>query len=466
LSVLPKEITARRLLLPGSVPLAAAVARLSHAARALLADAADTRLPVLVRIEQGIAPVLPLAWLGPQEDAVRLYWRDRTGELELAGVGLAWEARCATFAALQRAVPRPGIAGEPTDLRVLFTARFDAARGAAPEWARFGTVCGYLPAVEMRADARGTTLACHVPLEPGAPQRAVADAQRQLAALRAPHEAPAIAALRENAPEMDDAWAGGVASALAAIDAARLAKVVLARRRRCSAATPLDAIALLRALSREEAPTFRFGVQLAPHVAFVGASPELLFRRRARAVESEALAGTRARAADPETDRRLGEELLHSAKERGEHELVRAHIASRLRELCTEVHASEPALHRLGYVQHLRSAFRGELAPGVDDVRLLDALHPTPAICGSPTALARAHIAEHEPFDRGLYGGPIGVIGEGGSDCAVAIRSALVQERELCLYSGAGIVAGSDARAEWDETTGKMRAFAAVLGAQ
>jgi menaquinone-specific isochorismate synthase len=191
-------------------------------------------------------------------------------------------------------------------------------------------------------------------------------------------------------------------------------------------------------------------------VAFVGASPERLFRRAGTILESEAVAGTRPRGETPEADWRHAQDLFDSEKDRREHALVLDRIRERLSDMATSLHIARGArLLRLARVQHLCTPLEATLAPDVSDAELLTRLHPTPAVCGQPAERARTIIRACEPFDRGLYAGPIGVLGATTEVC-VGIRSALVLGDLVVAFAGAGIVAGSDASAEWRETAHKL----------
>ena len=101
---------------------------------------------------------------------------------------------------------------------------------------------------------------------------------------------------------------------------------------------------------------------------------------------------------------------------------------------------SSPSVLKLAFNQHLKTTFIGELQPGTTDASLLQALHPTPALGGSPRSKALAEIARLEPFERGWYGGPVGWLSGDAAQFAVGIRSALVVERDIHLFAGAGIV--------------------------
>ena len=200
-------------------------------------------------------------------------------------------------------------------------------------------------------------------------------------------------------------------------------------------------------------------------MAFLGASPERLFRRDGRSVESEAVAGTRPRGVSSADDEGLRDDLLHSAKDRSEHTYVSKGIGEALAPLCEELEIEDGVSEmKLARGRHLRSRVRGTLRDGVTDAALLDALHPTPAVGGHPRDEALERYRDLEPFDRGWYAGPVGWIGAEASEFAVGIRSGLVRGRTLALFSGAGIVAGSVPDEEWAEIEQKIGDFTGMFG--
>jgi isochorismate synthase len=175
----------------------------------------------------------------------------------------------------------------------------------------------------------------------------------------------------------------------------------------------------------------------------VGASPELLVSRRGRRVRSVPLAGTAPRAGDPEVDRANAAALAASSKEREEHAIVVDAVAGVLGAVCDDLAFDpEPVLEPTANVWHLATRFEGTLRdPAVTALDLVAALHPTPAICGSPAADALAVIDELEPFDRGAYAGPVGWVDAGGDgEWAIALRCASIEHDRATLYAGAGIV--------------------------
>ncbi|WP_242424572.1 isochorismate synthase [Frankia sp. EI5c] len=273
-------------------------------------------------------------------------------------------------------------------------------------------------------------------------------------------------------------YAAGVARAVRMLRAGELDKVVLARTLRVPG--PVDAAALLRRLARRDPQAFVFGAQ-APLPAIgqpgvygsvggtlVGASPELLLSRRGPLVVSNPLAGSAARSADPQEDRRRAAALLASAKDAHEHAVVVGAVADALRPFCLGLDVpAAPSLIRTATMWHLSTRISGWLAdPSVSSLRLAAALHPTPAVCGWPTSAARAALNELEPFDRGSYTGLVGWCdAEGDGEWALAIRCAeIASDGSLRLFAGAGIVAESRPADELAETSAKFRTLGRAMG--
>lgn len=253
--------------------------------------------------------------------------------------------------------------------------------------------------------------------------------------------------------------------ALDAISTGRLDKVVLAREVALELGAPVNPFRLLQRLQEATPGCFHFAFSPREAGTFLGASPERLFRCRDGRVITEAVAGTGERGDTPEEDAILRENLLNSTKDRREHEFVEDAIRSILDDLCTSVRVpEEPSDLVLPRGRHLYSRLSGRLNTDRSPVDVLQRLHPTPAVGGVPTAGALRAISEQEPFDRGWYGGPVGWIGPDEGEFAVAIRSGIVQNTQLTLYSGAGIVEGSDPEQEWKEIEQKIGDFAAVMG--
>ncbi len=268
-----------------------------------------------------------------------------------------------------------------------------------------------------------------------------------------------------------EAWEAAVRTALEAIAAGALQKVVLARPAVLHLPQAPDPVAVLQALHRSQPRAYCFLFEPQPGVAFVGATPELLARVQQGWVETVALAGSIARGRNEHEDALLGRQLLQSAKDRREHAAVVTAIREALTPLTRGLAApSQPRLRRLPHIQHLETPLRGLLRPGVGLLEVAAALHPTPALGGVPRAAALDFIAAHEPYPRGWYAAPVGLMfPDGSGELGVAIRSALLLGKRAVLYAGAGIVAGSDPGREWQETALKLetmrRALATALTA-
>jgi menaquinone-specific isochorismate synthase len=371
------------------------------------------------------------------------------------------------YEALQRHLASRWKLAKDTPMRYYGGLRFDGGREHRDDrWAAFGTYRFVLPRFELRTDGQTATLACHLVLPRD--RESAADVLDALEALAWPNSETTDqlppSTTRTDAPSRAE-WIESVNWALHAIDAERLDKVVLARRSTFDFLRALDPMAILRRVQATTPECFHFAFQPQEGSAFVGASPERLFRQSGRRVRTEAVAGTRSRGDSDQADEALREELLASEKDRREHAYVQDTIQRVLDPLSTRVELNHPpAEMKLARGRHLRSRLEATLRPEVTPLELLKALHPTPAVGGVPSEAARAAIRSQEPFDRGWYAGPVGWIEPEAAEFAVAIRCGLVRGSELDLFSGAGIVDGSVPEREWDEIEQKIGDFAAVLG--
>ena len=252
-----------------------------------------------------------------------------------------------------------------------------------------------------------------------------------------------------------------VAAARDRIRQGDLVKAVLARELVLTTDQPPDPAAVVRRLAGAFPAAALFLVD-----GFVGASPELLVSRIDDVVRAHPLAGTAARATDPLVDQRQVADLLASEKDRWEHRITIDWLLDTLLPFCSYVDAEPtPSIVTLANVHHLGTRVEGRLsAPAAPVLELVAALHPTPAVGGSPAKEALAVIDELEQTDRGRYAGPTGwVDGAGNGEFAVAIRSAQFNGTETRLFAGVGVVNDSDPEAELAETRAKFRAMLGAL---
>ena len=263
----------------------------------------------------------------------------------------------------------------------------------------------------------------------------------------------------EEPPRSDwsrEGWDRAVGQVLARIGAGDLEKVVLARTRLLQAEGCWDPEALFLRLRREYPSCYRFLCRDPGGATLVGASPERLVSLRGGLVKTDAVAGTSR--ADGDADGRAGTDLLANAKETREHAVVAREIAAALREAGAEVEPfPAPSVFRLQRLIHLRAQVTATAPSGVGILDLVERLHPTPAVAGTPRAAALEAIGRLEPRRRGWYAGPIGwACAAGEGDFTVGLRTAWLQGGRALLFAGAGIVAGSDAGREWEECDSKM----------
>lgn len=342
--------------------------------------------------------------------------------------------------------------------------------GAAAHWASLPPALLVLPELLLsrRGDECWITI-CALAGGSRAPAELVDDARSRLGGLRRvglppldPHPRGRTAVEGTRAPAH---YERAVAEAVASIRSGAARKLVLAREVRVDAPAAHSAPALFGALRELFDSCFCFCCGT-PEAAFIGASPELLIRRNGGGAATVALAGSARRSADPAVDDHLGEQLLRSAKDRDEHEIVARRIKRRLDPYSVWVEAgSEPVVIKMANIQHLATPIRAQLRESHSVLELAGRLHPTPAVGSEPSGeRGKRMIAELEQLDRGWYAGPVGWMdmAEDGEFC-VALRSALLRDRRAHLYVGAGIVADSDPAAELAETEVKLEALLPLI---
>ncbi len=404
--------------------------------------------------------------------------RDR---FALAGLGSAHEAvsrgpnRFADLVAETEAVGRRRRTSEPEGLPPgagpVWTGgfAFDPDGGSAPHWSSFPPALLVLPELSLVRRGAESWLTLATVVGPGSnADEVTARLTRRVAGLRAdplpivdPHPTGGVS-VESVAPPGD--YEAAVAASRERIRAGELDKTVIAREVAVHSPAAHDAAATFNALRQVFASCFCFCVG-SPQGAFLGASPELLVRRRGASVATVSLAGSTRRSADPAVDDHLGEQLLHSDKNRLEQAIVTRRIARELAPRSVWVEAQdEPVLVKVANIQHLATAVHAQLAEPLSAIELAGLLHPTPAVGGEPRAAALAAIAELEPMDRGWYAGPVGWMDstEDGEFC-VGLRSALLRDRTAHLFAGAGIVADSDPATELAETELKLEALLPLL---
>lgn len=263
----------------------------------------------------------------------------------------------------------------------------------------------------------------------------------------------------------EDRWRNQVAGAISAIKSDQLEKVVLARDLSAHSTTEIDARQLIKRLEIEYPSTWLFLVD-----GLIGATPELLVRLNKSLVTSRVLAGTIRKTGDEDRDLALAASLAKSSKDLEEHEYAVRSVADALAPFCTSTNVPEsPFVLHLSNVMHLATDVTGVLndsAQPTDIFTLISKLHPSAAVCGTPTEKAQKLIGELEEMDRGRYAGPVGWIDvHGDGEIAIALRCGQLSNnnKSIRIFAGCGIVAGSDPEKEFAESQAKLMPMRTAL---
>jgi anthranilate synthase component 1 len=256
-------------------------------------------------------------------------------------------------------------------------------------------------------------------------------------------------------------FVSAVDQAKEAIVGGEIVQVVLARRQSFDAGET-SGLDLYRALRRVSPSPYLFFVRM-PEFEVVGASPELLLRVEGSSLLTHPIAGTRPRGKTASEDEELARDLLADRKERAEHamlvDLARNDLGRAARPGSVAV-SRFMQVERFSHVQHIVSHVEAQLRDGCDALDALRAVFPAGTLSGAPKVRAMQLISELERERRGVYGGAVGYLGYDGSlDTAIAIRSAVLSDGRIHVHAGAGIVAGSVAETEFEETEHKTAAM-------
>ena len=402
------------------------------------------------------APVVPAAAIvAAFRSAPLVAWSSR--ELTLVGVGVAQELRGrgdARWSELVTGARQIGGTGHVKPRLVGGLAFVPGAADAAP-WTGFGDAWFALPRWSYIREGDRAHLVLAVD-----GQSARHDFHDEYAAFRAafaggyqPRPQPPMTALDRGDTEGFRAHVRAITDAIARGDHA---KVVAARSAVVSLAGEARAADMLAELDARHAECVRVLVRPPGAGTLIAATPERLVRVTGTAVQCDALAGSHPDGAHA---------LLASGKDRREHDLVVQAIASALGGLGGDVSVPEqPVVRTLRHMLHLHTPITATLPAPRHVLEVAAALHPTPAVGGTPTRVATRWIAEHE-VPRGWYASPVGWFDlDGNGELAVAIRSGVLAGERAHLWAGAGIVAGSDPDRELAETDLKLRAMLGALG--
>lgn len=395
-------------------------------------------------------PMLPLlkgqSILDEKKDLLPfIYWQDKEQHKTVASFGAIEQLHCI-----------PTVGDEAIYLGGL------AFQQHGEQWADFPPVLFIRPAMmfEMQGDHWQVIFQFNG-------QYAIQQSINLVEALQPPKQLantlPAQPLIRQDSPNKKQ-WANLIE--LAIEYKALLPKVVLSRETTLSFEEVLNAWDIMSLWQQANPHSFHYVLQLSATQQFISCSPERLYARDGKKLTTEALAGTLKRSDDQHEDNLLQQSLLNNKKIDRENYLVQESIIAHLKKLKAHVTCESPQVMQLKNVQHLCVPIKAELPPQTQDADLLFKLHPTPAVGGSPKLPALQFIQDNEPYDRGWYAGAVGYLSEQKSDFSVAIRSALLDQKSIKLFAGAGIVTGSIAEQEWQELENKIQTILAILNVQ
>ncbi|MFT6256045.1 MAG: menaquinone-specific isochorismate synthase [Cellvibrionaceae bacterium] len=420
---------------------------------------------VQLSVETAALPLI--SWLSAQTIYPKIYWHGRDRNEDVAAIG-----SCKTFYfadqvddnALAQIYQQQRNKTNHQDIRYYGGLAFDRTVECWPE---FGRAHFILPRIELRRSGNHVRVLVNLNFENGEPEDEIQSALNAIAMVQKPRPLSPPNKLtlmgRSDLPNFAR-WKELVEQVTQANFINSTPKVVLSRHSQIDVDDNIDPWTVLACWQGRNPNSFQFGFQFSPERAFISCSPERLYLRRQQELFTEALAGTTVRGLNPEEDNVLAQALLDDIKNSHENQLVRKHIVDVLTPLSQYVGADEqPKIFKLNHIQHLHRAIRAQLKPGVNDFELLRALHPTPAVGGLPREAALNFIRQREGYARGWYAGACGYLNHHESEFSVAIRSALIEPRRINLFAGAGIVAGSDPEAEWQELENKLATVLSIL---
>jgi menaquinone-specific isochorismate synthase len=263
--------------------------------------------------------------------------------------------------------------------------------------------------------------------------------------------------------ESEAEWKEKVSTAVGRIKDGSLAKVVLARDLTFKSEKDIDPRPILHKLASEYPTTWTYCVD-----GFVGATPELLLRLSRGMLTSRVLAGTISKTGDDSKDLALAASLARSSKDLAEHEYAVRSVAEAIEPFCTSINVPDsPFVLHLANVMHLATDVTGAIAETlahVDAFTILEQLHPSAAVCGTPRPAAAELISEIEGMSRGRYAGPIGWIDAAGDgELGIALRGGEIKGNTIRIFAGCGIVEESDPEVELAETKAKFTPMRAAL---
>ncbi len=455
---------------PETLPIEDAVVALAGALDRYVHESALPDRARLITFSQPVQPAEIAVWLCNQSLYPKLFWMNREKDFSVAGIGIADTIAFEGSGSNEEMFERFGLACAEKDpaARYFGGFRFNNSEQQQEIWDQFSSFSFVLPLVQLTFEENTFTLSCHLLLESvdelQAKVSAIIDALDRMvtdgdsSAMRVPE----LLNISYNPDEKS--WIERCVKALQTFDFDGMEKIMLARQTILEFSSGFSPLLFLLQYPYPQNAIYRFYFEPVENSAFFSFSPERLYKRDGKVLLTEALAGTCSKESINGDDGQASETLLNSEKDIREHNFVREMIYSELLDVCSAIDMEkEVQVLQLNRLAHLYTRCVATLKPEFQsDSAVLKRLHPTPAVGGVPKDRALLHIMHLEPFSRGWYAAPVGWVSRESAEFSVAIRSALVDGRFAYLYSGAGLVKGSDPFSEWEEVDQKIGDILAI----
>ncbi|MEH7414616.1 isochorismate synthase [Neobacillus drentensis] len=439
--------------------------------------------PILMSEVHKMDTTNPLAFFNSGKDRYcgeRFFWKDPANEMVLIGIGISKQIQSDQSADRffhvekeWKSFLKDSFIFNPSKVDgvgpLMFGGfSFDPFKEKTNLWSKFADSIFHIPKFLLSIVRGETYLTTNIIFTPNDDltlySKSLEERNKLLDSLRSriSTKSPSLIRKDEILPER---WKQTVDKVVKELTKGPLKKVVLARELRLAFSSDVEAETVLENLYTQQPASYIFAFE-SNGDCFIGASPERLIKKQGDEVYSTCLAGSISRGNTEEEDQVLGETLLADQKNLIEHGYVVEMIKEALGQSCKEVILPQkPQLMKMRDIQHLYTPVIGKCGPNTSLLLLVEKLHPTPALGGLPKTSAVEKIREVEGMDRGLFGGPLGWVDyQQNGEFAVAIRSGLIQKKEVSLFAGCGVVSDSKSEDEYLETALKFRPMLRALG--
>ncbi|MCF7954453.1 MAG: isochorismate synthase [Phycisphaerae bacterium] len=425
----------------------------------------------LNRFETELENISPLDWLSRQSCQQKIYFSDRDKPFQVSAIGSAKSLTEQNSKNLEEALMAIDSDLELSQPAIKYFGGicFDPEVEPVDGWETFGRYRFTVPQFELRTENNKTLFAYNAELTGDENISGLIEKFRKaIAHVNLENDSPVSVdqytiTKQTDCPDKKQ-WDENVKQVISDLGDTHIQKVVLARKLELQTSIPVRPVEILRRLKSKNVMTYNFCFQFEEGNAFIGSTPECLFSLRGKNIYSEAIAGTRLKGTDAAEQKKYHKQLVESEKEQLEHDYVFDNVNESLAEICGSVEiAARRQVVSLSYLQHFSSSFNGQLKDGVSVCDIIRSLHPTAAVNGYPSKAAIREIRKYESFSRGWFAGPVGWIAKGSANFAVAIRSALIRQKQISLFAGAGIVKSSNPEQEWQEIQNKIKQFLDVI---